>query len=72
MGVPVGVTEVALMPGMMTMGPIGLLVVYGLARGGAVGCNELRNSIFAKVAQVGFLLSCQQRVLFPIVVWTLW
>ncbi|MEW5320485.1 MAG: hypothetical protein WDW38_011554 [Sanguina aurantia] len=35
----------------MMMGPVGLLVVYGLARGGAVGCNELRNSIFAKVAQ---------------------
>lgn len=47
------------MPGTMMMGPVGLLVVYGLARGGAVGCNELRNSIFAKVAQVGDISFCK-------------
>ena len=30
---------------------IALLVGYGIARAGASACNELRNAIFAKVAQ---------------------
>ncbi|KAK9835734.1 hypothetical protein WJX74_007020 [Apatococcus lobatus] len=36
---------------MLAMTPIALLIGYGVARVTAVGCNELRNAVFAKVTQ---------------------
>ncbi|KAG2428694.1 hypothetical protein HXX76_011399 [Chlamydomonas incerta] len=35
----------------MSLGPIALLLGWGAARGGMAFCNELRNIVFAKVAQ---------------------
>ncbi|KAG2490479.1 hypothetical protein HYH03_011108 [Edaphochlamys debaryana] len=35
----------------MTLGPMALLLGWGAARGGMALCNELRNIVFAKVAQ---------------------
>ena len=39
----------------LVFGPIGLLVVYGMARGGTAVLNELRNVIFAKVWAVAWV-----------------
>eukprot|EP01080_Neovahlkampfia_damariscottae_P001624 gene1624-12749_t len=35
----------------LVVGPISLIVAYGIARAGASLCSELRNAVFAKVAQ---------------------
>ena len=36
---------------LLALGAIGITIAYGLARAGAVGFNQLRDAVFAKVAQ---------------------
>jgi hypothetical protein len=50
---PTGAAPSALW-GVATLGPVALLMGYGISRGGAAFCGEMRNIVFAKV-RVGFL-----------------
>jgi hypothetical protein len=45
---PTGVTPSALW-GVLHLGPVALLMGYGISRAGAAFCGEMRNIVFAKV-----------------------
>ncbi|KIZ04396.1 ATP-binding cassette, subfamily B, bacterial [Monoraphidium neglectum] len=47
---PTGAAPSALW-GVATLGPVALLMGYGISRGGAAFCGEMRNIVFAKVSQ---------------------
>jgi hypothetical protein len=49
---PTGATPGALW-GVLTLGPVALLMGYGISRAGAAFCGEVRNIVFAKVTCLG-------------------